>query len=215
MKTCQFANPRNKSSLRSRPLGGSIAVIRCAPVPIGLSLYNTDRAVYNKKIFYQMSWLRGKSPSSRCLARGLVRKCRSRSLTRMASPCRRLRAALADENAPRLPRNLPADVWADTGPSNSGRARPHDRSCRTDAPHSHDDHGGIGNIIEFVAHSMVARSFSWPRRRRRAPCCRRYAVAGRGFVSTSGWKKTGFPVYAHSAGGYHESLNRRQRWRLP
>ena len=96
-----------------------------------------------------------------------------------------------------------------------GRARLHHRSCRTDAPHSHDDHGRIGNIIEFVAHSMVARSLSWPRRRRRAPCCRRYAVAGRGFVSTSGWKKTGFPVYAHSAGGYHESLNRRQRWRLP
>src|SRR5215470_2109670 len=49
MNTCQFANPRNKSSRRSRPLGGSIAVIRCAPLLIGLSLYNTNRAVYNKK----------------------------------------------------------------------------------------------------------------------------------------------------------------------
>lgn len=41
----------------------------------------------------------------------------------MASPCRRLRAALADENAPRLPRTLPVDVWADTGPIKFGGER--------------------------------------------------------------------------------------------
>ena len=34
----------------------------------------------------------------------------------------------------------------------------------------------------------------------RAVCRRRYAVAHRRFVSISGWKKTGFTVYANSAG---------------
>ena len=62
-----------------------------------------------------------------------------------------------------------------------GRTRLHDRSCRTDAPHSHDDHGRIGNIIEFVAHSMVARSFSWPRRRG----ARRAAAVTRSLVEVS------------------------------
>jgi hypothetical protein len=43
--------------------------------------------------------------------------------------------------------------------------------------------------------------------RRRAPCCRRrHAVVDKRFVLISGWKKTGFPVYANSTERYSRIL---------